>query len=270
MARVSIDGVELYYKETGQGPAILLIHGSGGNADSWGGAFEQLSQGHRVVAYDRRGFRNSRQPASSDYHQHGEDAAALLVKLDAVPATVVGWSGGGIAALDLAIHHPGLISSLVLVEPPLHAKTHMTMQMARAFIKVQILRRIRGPRAATRSFLRWASSYTTGGCAFDRMPPEVQQAMLDTADATMGDLDAGTGEHISLQKITTLPFPITCLLGELSAPALANATRRIIAANPAVRLVEISGAGHAIPFDRPREFTNAVLEAAAAPKGSGQ
>jgi pimeloyl-ACP methyl ester carboxylesterase len=270
MPEVPVNGVNLYYKEAGQGPAILLIHGSGSDADTWGKTFEDLAHGHRVIAYDRRGFRHSHHTPVTDLHQHGEDAASLLVKLKAAPATVVGWSGGGIAALDLAINHPDLLSSLVLVEPPLHVKSHMRMQMAWAFIKVQILRRIRSPQEATRTFLRSVSSYTTGDCAFNRMPPEMQQAMVDTAEATMGDLDAGTGEHISLKQVASIPVLITCLLGELSIPTLANATRRIVAAHPGVRLVKISGAGHALPFDRPAEFVRTVLEAAAAPQGGGQ
>jgi pimeloyl-ACP methyl ester carboxylesterase len=270
MPHVSVNGANLYYKEVGQGPAILLIHGSGANADLWGRTFEDLAQGHRVIAYDRRGFHHSQHPPVRDYHQHGEDAASMLVKLTASPATVVGWSGGGITALDLAINHPDLISSLVLIEPPLHAKAHMTMQMARAFIKTQMLRRLASPQAATRTFLRWASSYTTGGCAFDRMPPEMQQAMLDTAEATLGDLDAGTGEHISLDQVAAIPVPIFCLQGELSPSAFANATRRLIAAHPGARLTVFPGAGHALSFDRPVEFVRAVLEAAAARQGVGR
>ena len=138
MAKVTVAGVEIFYKEAGEGPPILLIHGAGGNADAWGTTYTDLTQGHRVIAYDRRGFRNSQHPPVKDYHRHGEDAAALLSTVGAAPATVVGWSGGGITALDLAVNHPQVISSLVLVEPPLLAKKHLTLQMARAFLKVQL------------------------------------------------------------------------------------------------------------------------------------
>jgi len=261
MATVPLIGPDIYCKEAGQGPPLLLIHGSGGHAGIWADTFDQLAARHRVIAYDRRGFRYSRSPAVRDYHRHGEDAAELLQRLEAAPAAVVGWSGGGLTALDLAVSHPELVARLVLVEPPLHAKRHMTRQMAVAFVKVQVLRRVLGPRAAARSFLRWASSYTTGGCGFDRMSAAMQQAMLDTAGATMGDLDAGTGEHITMEQVAALPCPVTCLLGDLTVPAFANATRRIVKAHPAATLVMIRGAGHAIPFDRPQEFVSAVLAA---------
>ena len=139
----------------------------------------------------------------------------------------------------------------------------MTIQMAFAFAKVQLLRRLRGSRAAVTAFLRWATSYTSGGCAFEAMPAEMRGAMLDTADATLGDLDAGTLEHVSMRQVAALRPRVTCLLGDLTPPAIANATHRIVKALPAARLVTIEGAGHAIPFDRPREFARAVLAATA-------
>jgi pimeloyl-ACP methyl ester carboxylesterase len=55
MPVVTVDGVELFYKERGSGSPILLVHGMGGNADVWDEAFDLLAKDHRVIAYDRRG-----------------------------------------------------------------------------------------------------------------------------------------------------------------------------------------------------------------------
>ena len=114
MATVDVNGTELFHRELGEGSPILLIHGLGGSADVWGEAFALLSEHHRVVAYDRRGFSRSMHAPVSDPQRHREDAGALLRALDAAPATVVGWSSGGVLALDLAIHSPKLVSALVL------------------------------------------------------------------------------------------------------------------------------------------------------------
>jgi pimeloyl-ACP methyl ester carboxylesterase len=67
-----------------------------------------------------------------------------------------------------------------------------------------------------------------------------------------------------MEQVAAIKVPVTCLLGDLTAPAIANATRRIVAAHKGARLVMIPGAGHAVAFDRPREFVAAVLEAAKA------
>jgi pimeloyl-ACP methyl ester carboxylesterase len=259
MATAAANGTELFYRESGTGPTVLLVHGAGGSADIWQGTFDELAQDHRVVAYDRRGYRHSSGPAVADYHVHGEDAAALLRTLELAPACVVGWSGGGLTALDLVVHHADLVRSLVLVEPPLHARRHMTLQMAATFAKIEFLRRVRGrPRAAVETFLRWASSHASGGSAFERMPRAMQEAMLDTADATLADLDAGTGEELSMRQIAGIRCRVTCLLGTLTVPAIAHATLRISRALPRARLVPVAGAGHAVHLDRPDGFVAAV------------
>jgi pimeloyl-ACP methyl ester carboxylesterase len=262
MASVPIDGVNLNYREHGAGPPLLLIHGNGGGADVWGDTVGALARDFRVIAYDRRGFGRSAHPPVREWRRHGRDAAGLLRALGAAPATVVGWSGGGIAALDLAVTEPALVAALVLAEPPLHAKRHPSARMAAAMIRAQLLRRTRGERAAAECFYRWASRYTTGGCAFDRFPPVLQDAMRESAAATLAELDAGTGEHLTATAIASIRCPVTCLVGELSDPVFPAATRRLAAMLPPAMVIAIPGAGHALHVDRPDEYIAAVRAAA--------
>lgn len=262
MTTVRIDGADLHYQEQGDGPPLLLIHGNGGGADVWGDTVEELARDHRVIAYDRRGFGRSVHAPVRDWRRHGKDAALLLRALGAAPATVVGWSGGGITALDLAVAEPGVVSALVLAEPPLHAKRHMTARMAWTMISAQLLRRTRGDRPAAERFYRWASRYTSGGCAFDHFPAELQDSMRATAAATMAELDAGTGEHLTPGAIASIRCPVTCLVGDLSDPVFGAATRRITSVLPQAAVITITGAGHALHFDRLDEFAAGVRTAA--------
>ncbi len=256
---VHIDGVDLYYEEHGYGHPILLIHGNGATAEQWGDTVTELARAHRVISYDRRGFGRSVHPPIKDFRRHTADAACLLRELAGEPATVVGWSGGGLVALDLAVRHPGQVASLVLEEPPLHAKSHMTARMARAMITAQLVRRVKGADAAGEVFLRWASGYTTGGAAFDGFPPAWQASMRANGAAIMAELDAGTGEHLTTEDIGSIACPVTCLLGGLSDPAIVAGTHRIMAMVPHARLVRVPGAGHALHVDRPGAFVETIL-----------
>src|SRR5574337_1870445 len=119
MAAILVNGVKLFYKEQGNGSPLLLIHGTAGDADLWGKTFDALAAHQHVIAYDRRGFSRSIAEPAQTLHQHSEDAASLLEALDTGASTVVGWSAGGIVALDLAVHHPELVSSVILYEPKL-------------------------------------------------------------------------------------------------------------------------------------------------------
>jgi pimeloyl-ACP methyl ester carboxylesterase len=100
MTTMQVEGAEIYYEERGSGPPLLLIHGTGAYADLWTPVLDGLARSYRVIAYDRRGHGRSTSKAPRKFAQHTRDAAALLESLDAVPATVVGWSGGGAIALD--------------------------------------------------------------------------------------------------------------------------------------------------------------------------
>src|SRR5687768_9901156 len=128
MAKITTGDAELYYRELGTGSPLLLIHGTGGSADVFDETLPLFAERHRVIVYDRRGYSRSGSqaaPIQGYLMSQAEDAAALLQQLQAAPATVVGWSMGGIIGLCLALAHPRLVSRLVMWEPPLHATKHM-------------------------------------------------------------------------------------------------------------------------------------------------
>jgi len=116
------DGVDLYVKDWGGGLPVVLIHGWPLNADSWEDQALALAEaGHRVIAYDRRGFGRSGQPWNGyDYNTLADDLADVLEATDARDAAIFGFSmGGGEVARYMARHGgkgvraAGLIASVV-------------------------------------------------------------------------------------------------------------------------------------------------------------
>ncbi len=255
-------GTELFHREAGDGPPILLIHGMGGDADVWAEAFDLLAEDHRVIAYDRRGFTRSKQEPVADVRRHADDAAELLANLGAAPATVVGWSSGGIVALDLAIRKADSVSALVLIEPPLHLKRAPGFRLAVGLGKAQVLNLVKDDRVASEALLRWAFLHTSGGTYYDRLPPEIRDAMLANGRANMTELKFGTGERLRGSAISAIACPVTCLTGELSDRSLLRATRKIARLLPHAEVREIAGAGHTLHLERPREFADAAATVA--------
>lgn len=101
------DKTRLYIKDWGDGPPVILIHGWPLSADSWDDQAMAMAQaGHRVIAYDRRGFGRSTQPWSGyDYDTLADDLAAVIQQTRAQEATLVGFSmGGGEVARYMARH----------------------------------------------------------------------------------------------------------------------------------------------------------------------
>jgi peroxiredoxin len=87
----------LYYQDLGQGRPVVLIHGWPLSHRMWESQINALLEaGHRVVAYDRRGFGESGKPAGGyDYDTFASDLNDLMTRLDLRDATLAGFSMGG-------------------------------------------------------------------------------------------------------------------------------------------------------------------------------
>jgi len=114
------DGTELYLKDWGDGPPVILIHGWPLSSDSWDDqALALVEAGHRVIAYDRRGFGRSEQPAGGyDYDTFADDLADVIEAVDAEDEQIalVGFSmGGGEIARYLSRHGSQGISKVALI-----------------------------------------------------------------------------------------------------------------------------------------------------------
>jgi pimeloyl-ACP methyl ester carboxylesterase len=257
MGGVEIDGVDLAYEEAGSGsPPALLLHGTGGCL--WGELPARLAEERRTIWYHRRGFGESVHAPVKDHPRHTADAAALLERLGAAPAVLVGWSMGGVISLHLALTRPELVHSIVLIEPPFQLRKHPNLGMLREVGSVMVMRRFKGERPAALRFLRFATRYSDGGNGFDESPPDGQEAILANAGAIMRELDSGTGEHIKAAELGRISCPVVCLVGDRTGAEYVAATERIRQALPSVRVETVAGGGHTLPLTHPAAVLNAV------------
>lgn len=116
---VVVAGVRLHLYDAGRGPALVLLHGLGDEADSWRRVIPQLAQTHRVIAPDLPGFGRSEAPRRA--YTPGlfvRTVAGLLEGLGLEEVGLVGNSLGAEIAARLALEHPRRVSRLVLVDGP--------------------------------------------------------------------------------------------------------------------------------------------------------
>jgi pimeloyl-ACP methyl ester carboxylesterase len=253
---VDVDGGRLEVAEQGRGPVIVLIHGSAPAV--WGELPVLLAAERRVITYDRRSFGANRHLPAGDLSGHAADAAAIVRAVGA-PAMVVGWSIGGVIALELAACHPELLSGLVLIEPPLHAKRHPRPRMLSALIGAILLGKLGRPDAGARRFLRWALGRTDGGQDFDRMAADWhRQLAAGDAAAVVRELAAGTGEHLDEQLIGRIIAPTHVIHGDRSQTVFAAAAVRVAKAIPDATLSQATGSGRALQLDAPALITACV------------
>jgi pimeloyl-ACP methyl ester carboxylesterase len=128
VGRENSGNIDLYYEDQGTGRPVVLIHGWPLSGHSWKKQVPVLLEaGFRVIAYDRRGFGVSSQPATGyDYDTLAEDLHKLMTRLDLLDAALVGFSmGGGEVARYLGARGSRRVSKAVFLSsiPPFLLKT---------------------------------------------------------------------------------------------------------------------------------------------------
>jgi 2-hydroxy-6-oxonona-2,4-dienedioate hydrolase len=106
------------YASSGDGPAVLIVHGAGGGFDQGMGFAEPLvAQGFRVVAMSRFGYLRTPLPVDASAEQQADAHACLLDALKIERTAVIGASAGAPSSMQFALRHPARCAALVLAVP---------------------------------------------------------------------------------------------------------------------------------------------------------
>jgi len=115
MAFAEAEGAKIYYEQHGSGPAVMLIHGSGGHHMAWWRQVAYLARSFTVLTIDLRGFGNSTPveggPDSLDFVK---DVEAVLDASGVERCVLLGQSIGALSALRVAVRRPQQIAALLL------------------------------------------------------------------------------------------------------------------------------------------------------------
>ena len=109
---------QLHYIDVGEGPLVVLVHGTPTWGFEWRHVIAALSRTHRVVVPDHLGFGLSDRPADADYRPeaHAERFAAFMAQVaGADPVSLVVHDFGGPIALPWALAHPERLRALTVI-----------------------------------------------------------------------------------------------------------------------------------------------------------
>lgn len=106
--------IDFYIEQYGNGENLILLHGNGGSIHSMSSIIPYFSNKYHVIAIDSRAHGKTIDLADSlSFEMMADDVSALLSALKVNTTYVLGWSDGGIIALELALRHPQQIKKLV-------------------------------------------------------------------------------------------------------------------------------------------------------------
>ncbi|MCW5251319.1 alpha/beta fold hydrolase [Streptomyces sp. SHP 1-2] len=232
------------------GTPVLLLHGIGSAAASFAGQLPALARHHRAAAWDAPGYARSDDPPTPyRMDDFADAAAAVLTGLGPPPAHVVGVSWGGVVATRLALRHPHLLRSLVLVgstrgsgRDPAAARAMLERGGELAALGAREFARTRAPR-----LLSDRAPASAVGVVRDLMARSVRLPGYAEAAASMAETDH-TG------ALPTLRMPTLVLVGEHDRVTGVAESEHIHRLVPGSAFAVIPGAGHLANQERPDLF----------------
>jgi pimeloyl-ACP methyl ester carboxylesterase len=268
---VTVNGLRLHYLDWGgEGPAIVLHHATSLHAWVWHPIAQRLVARGRVLAYDARGHGDSDKPASDyGWDRFARDLVGFIEALQLGPATLVGHSSGGTAALACAAWRPELVTRIVALEPVLvPPQVEGRVPGHRQLSEGARRRRTVWPslEAAARhlrqreAYAHWREDvlrlYLEKG-TFRRPDGQVELKMS-------GELEAQVYEGRPALDIwpllSSVRCPVLLVMGRSPSPGLDVGIREAARHLPDARLEQMAAGSHFFPQELPEE-TAGIIEA---------
>jgi pimeloyl-ACP methyl ester carboxylesterase len=258
-----VDGVEVYYRDEGTGPAILLIHGSQSTMRTWDELARRLSERYRVIRYDvpPNGLSGPVPDSVLGKLRPSDVPARLLAHLGVASATVVGVSSGGTTGIFLAAEHPRLVERLVVscapsdpVDMSRLRKTPAMLEAERAHGDYMDYSRTK-PRGFWRTYADFYSAVP------GRISDDIVQQMYDfTRRVQERNVTGLTGvvadQPKAIAAAGAVRQPVLLLWGAadpLLPPAAAHALARRLT-NASVSILMVPDASHYPPMEIPDRY----------------
>lgn len=269
----------LHYLDVGEGPAIFLIHGLGGQMGNFDcGLIDDLARDHRVIAIDRPGMGWSERPLSQPCTP--ADTARLMFevmdKLGIEQPLVVGHSLGGAIALSMAVQNAERLRGLALLAP----LTLRGQEPAPIFdglaIHSDLQRFLTAWTFATPAALRNGEAVIEQLYSPEEMPPNAATqggALLSLVPRhfyhTSRDyINSARGLEETSRKYADLTVPVRLLYGtgdQILDPQHHGA--KLVGRHPQMGLKLIPG-GHMLPVTQPQVCAEFIRDASQKMRGS--
>jgi len=123
---ISVGHMQLHFKVTGSGPAVILLHGLLGSLDNWHPLVQRLATRFQVHALDQRNHGQSPHSADMNFPLMAEDLNEFLNSQGITSAAVVGHSMGGKTAMQFALQFPSRVEKLLVedIAPRAYRPSH--------------------------------------------------------------------------------------------------------------------------------------------------
>jgi pimeloyl-ACP methyl ester carboxylesterase len=261
MPTIHVNGVRLYYEETGTGDEVMLFsHGLLMNLHMFDDQIAHFSQRYRCIAYDHRGQGRSEVTADGyDMETVYEDAVALMDALGLDAVHFVGLSMGGFVGMRLAARRPDRVKSLVLMEtsadeePKENLPRYNLLRFVARWISPTLI--VNG--AATSLFGQSFRTDPAKAATRKRWRQHIGSVSgVGAAKAAQG-VFSRQSVYDEISKITA---PTLVIVGDEDTATVPEKAERIHYQIDQSTLVRVAGAGHSSSIEQPQAIIDAMQD----------
>ncbi len=258
-----VGGIDVYYKDEGTGPAILMVHGSASTLKTYDDVVPHLSNRFRIIRYDipPQGLSGALPDEAAARLKPADIAAGLLDGLHVRSATCVGVSSGGTLCIYLAAQRSDLVERLILANTPSDPVDTSHMQQPADFLAAQ--QRAKDEHFQSHEFWRLFLNYFAGSP--ERMNPQIVQHFYDfnrrVPEKNALSLVAQVADHQrALDAMARVSAPTLLVWGArdpLLTPPAADTLRKYLI-HAEVSELFLPDVGHFPPLEVPERFARIV------------
>ena len=256
------DGTSLEVRETGRGPALLLVHGFGGAKEDFADHVDTLAVRHRVVVFDHRGHGESDGPdevAAYSLDRLADDTIQVADALGIGRFRLLGHSMGGMVARRLLLVHPERVEALVLMD----TSPGPVPGIDRDLVDLGASIAIEQGKDTLKPLLDEAAALETQSYQRLLLDRPGYQEFVDYKWAALSSVMWGAiardivHQPDQLTRLADVACPTLVIVGEQDEPFL-EVSKVMAATIPDARLVVVPDAGHSPQFENPAVWFDAL------------
>ena len=245
------NGISIHYLRTGGAkPPVVLLHGLMGSGACWTPLARALEGEFDVVMPDARGHGGSSAPHHGyRYDDLASDVVGLIRGLSLSRPVLLGHSMGGMTAAVVAGRGAGILRGLILVDP-----TFLSPERQREVCDSDVADQHRRALGLQKSDL-----VAQARARHPHRSPEIIELQAEARlNTRMGPFDVLTPPNPEYRDVVSaIDVPSLLVIGDSPVVTLEMATE-LRSLNPRVRIEQVQGAGHGLPFERPERLGEVV------------
>lgn len=250
---------DLAVHRAGKGAPVVFLHAGVCDKRMWRAQLAALGGDYRVIAYDRRGFGETKYEREN--HSPVDDLHAVLDSETDGRVALVGCSQGGRIAVDFALKHPERVSALVLIAPAITGAPEPGEFSPRVQTLVDAIEHAERAEDVERLNALEAHAWLDGPTSAEgRVDGEARALFLAMNEIALraeptGDMRWGESAYARLDRLST---PVMLVYGDLDFPHLIERCDHLRRTVPNLGFVELKGVAHLPSIERPHDVTRVL------------